>query len=495
MGHRRRDLLHPGCARFGLRLAIIDAIYSGADAPLSHEFTGLGDTAFFRLRSTDQPTSDPWADNFDGDYLSNADEIRLFGTDPLVFDSDGDGLGDGYAIPGWVRTEVWEDIPDKQVTALTSDPGFPHAPDSAFWLQKLESPRDWAETYGTRTRGYILPTESGDYRFYLTADDQAEFWLSPDQHAFNKTRLIGPAGGSWNNWERKPEQISAPVSLQAGTRHYFEILHKERYGGDHFQIAWARSGDTPAVISADYLLSWQPDPDDADDDALPDAWEQANGLDPADNGATGTTEGGFGDFDADGLNNYREFKLGTNPVLADTDGDGHNDWVEAGYFGTSATDALDQPALAINQSWQARAIGTPVSPVAYDEGADKLHLLAAGSGVDLRTADSTGFFYQTVTGDFSVTISYDQADQQPGQVKAGGAAALSLMARESLDADSRYVGARIRRALSAFNLGVRSETGGESFLQENLSSTASYDRTWVRLERKGNYTDENAKRS
>lgn len=467
----------------------VDALYQGTDAPLSHVLPEQGETGFFRLVPLPQPfMSDPWSGDFDGDGLSNADEIRLFGTDPLVFDSDGDGLGDGYAIPGWVRTEVWEDIPDKQVTALTSDPDFPYAPDATLWLQQLESPRNVADNYGQRVRGFIIPDETRNYVFYLTADAQAEFWLSSDDHVYNKALLLDVSGAGWNNWTQKPEQISAAVTLQAGVRYYFEVLHKERQGGDHFQVAWSEPGGTPVIVPGANLQSWQPDPTDADDDGLPDSWELANGLDPTDNGSTGTTEGSLGDFDSDGLSNFEEYQLGTDPQLADTDGDGHIDWVEQGYFGTSAVDALDQPAPVIDQSWQTQAIGTPITPVAYDEvSTEKLHLLAAGNGVDLRTADSTGFFYQTVTGNFSVTISYDQADQQPGQIQAGGAVALALMARESLDTDSRYVCALTRRALSAFNLGARLETGGESFRQENMVSyPSSYDKAWVRLERRGN---------
>jgi len=427
--------------------------------------------------------------NPDGDYLTNLDEYT-FGTNPTVSDTDGDGLQDGYALSGAVRVEVWNDLDGRLVSFLKADPDFPYAPDSTLWLQQLESPRDVDDYYGQRVRGFIIPDETRDYVFHLTADNQAEFWLSTDDHAYNKSLLAGPTGGGWNNWDQKPEQTSAPTALQAGVRYYFEVLHQELRGGDHFQVGWSEPGGTPSVVSGANLQSWQPDLEDADDDALQDSWELANGLDPADNGSTNYTEGSYGDYDSDGLSNFEEKQLGTSVTLADTDGDSYIDWVEQGYFGTSPVDVADLPALTASQDWQTEAVGTPISPVAYDEttGADtKLHLLAAGQGIETGNSDSTGLFYRTVTGNFSVTMSYDKADQAPGQIQSGGAIALALMARESLDADSRYVSALTRRALSAFNLGARLETGGDSFRQENLdSSPGPYEKAWVRLVRNGN---------
>ena len=287
-----------------------------------------------------------------------------------------------------------------------------------------------------------------------------------------------------------PEQTSQVVSLQAGVRYYFEILHKERRGSDHFQVAWSEPAGTPTIISAAHIQSWQPDLNDLDDDQLLDSSELANGLDPTDNGSTNNTDGALGDLDSDGLSNSDELRLGTSLQLADTDGDNFIDWAELFYFGTSPLDLTDLPAVTINSDWQSEAIGTPISPIAYDEttvAAPKLHLLGAGEGIEIGSSDSMGFFHRTVTGDFSVTISYEKADQAPGQVESGAAAALALMVRETLAPDSRYVSARIRRALSASNLVSRLETAGDTIRQANSDNySGNYEKTWVRLVRRGN---------
>lgn len=65
---------------------------------------------------------------------------------------------------------------------------------------------------------------------------------------------------------------------------------------------------------------------DTDGDEMPDNWEVQNSLDPL--SAMGD-DGASGDPDVDGVDNYAEYELGTNPHLADTDNDGLSDGKEA----------------------------------------------------------------------------------------------------------------------------------------------------------------------
>jgi len=60
------------------------------------------------------------------------------------------------------------------------------------------------------------------------------------------------------------------------------------------------------VFKASYVNNSNVDPEDADNDGMPDDWEVANGLDPLKKDASG-------DKDQDGFSNLSEYKAGTNP--------------------------------------------------------------------------------------------------------------------------------------------------------------------------------------
>ena len=76
---------------------------------------------------------------------------------------------------------------------------------------------------------------------------------------------------------------------------------------------------------------------DMDRDGMSDGWENAHGLDPQD--STGD-DGADGDIDNDGLSNIDEYLNGTNPNLPDSDGDGVPDGVEVAN-GSDPNDASD----------------------------------------------------------------------------------------------------------------------------------------------------------
>ena len=74
-------------------------IERGADTPLHYDFPSDEAKVFVRLHYTNVATADPNNDDFDGDGISNWDEVKNGGTatDPLKWDTDGDGQSDYFA--------------------------------------------------------------------------------------------------------------------------------------------------------------------------------------------------------------------------------------------------------------------------------------------------------------------------------------------------------------------------------------------------------------
>ncbi|MEM1085137.1 MAG: PA14 domain-containing protein [Verrucomicrobiota bacterium] len=227
-------------------------------------------------------------------------------------------------VPGELSRELWQNIPGESVSDLTGDPKFYGVPDIQNTFAGVEPPSNLGEDYGQRLRGYLTAPLSGDYTFWISGDDNCELWLSTDDGKFGRQRIAhvaDPAPGGFNDWtqvrqwDKMPSQQSAPVALVAGQRYYLEVLHKEQAGGDHVSIAWQVPGGVQEVVPASAVDSFIVDANDADDDELPDDWEVANGLDPADDGSTDPDMGPLGDPDGDGIPNITEFQGGTDPQL------------------------------------------------------------------------------------------------------------------------------------------------------------------------------------
>jgi len=79
---------------------------------------------------------------------------------------------------------------------------------------------------------------------------------------------------------------------------------------------------------------------DSDNDGIPDMWEEQNGLDP--NDPSDSSE----DYDQDGLINLQEFTYGTDPNIADSDGDGASDKEEIDK-GTDPLELEDKPGVGL----------------------------------------------------------------------------------------------------------------------------------------------------
>ncbi len=252
-----------------------------------------------------------------------------------------------------VGLEIWENFFGSAVDDLRNHPDFPNSPHIDYSTTGIDSllvfPDGPNNTYGGRFRAWLIPEESGDYHFFLRAEDNGEFRISegtqfaPLEDIDKEPDAI--AGGNNPFAEPGDPATSEAISLEAGNKYAVEVLWKEGNGADRAQLAWRKVGDNTAAedlepIPAKFFCYFGSKFFDSDGDGLSDAYEVLNGLDASTNDANG-------DIDGDGLTNAEEHDLGTAANLADTDGDGLNDGVETGTgIWVSENDTGSDPQIA-----------------------------------------------------------------------------------------------------------------------------------------------------
>ncbi|WP_166259687.1 PA14 domain-containing protein [Marinobacter salicampi] len=281
--------------------------------------------------------------------------------------------------PGIVQARYWNNVSGSKVLDLLSLPAYLDQPDEIITLTELRGETNRGDSYGALVRGYIIPPADGSYRFYVSGDDETQFWLSPSE-LISDAQMIASVPG-WTpvgDYAKYASQRSPTQDLNAGERYYFEVRFKEGGGADHFTVAWEGPGFGRQVVGSDNLASLgqsvYPDeegartaysigyrvgfldgsegldfnpsypPLDKDQDGLYDNWEVIHGLSPADPGDP------FSDPDGDLLSAADEFLLGTAENDRDTDDDGIPDGVEFAY-GLDPRDPSDASEDADNDGY------------------------------------------------------------------------------------------------------------------------------------------------
>lgn len=152
---------------------------------------------------------------------------------------------------GFLKRELYSNIAGASVADLTAASTFPGEPDVTGLVGLFEAPAGIGDAYGQRLTGFVTPTETANYIFYLAADDTAELYLGTDETEASKQLIASEL--QWNNWRAwidpakrnpdAPENRSSPILLEAGRQYYVEVLHKEDVGGDHLAVTAIKQGD------------------------------------------------------------------------------------------------------------------------------------------------------------------------------------------------------------------------------------------------------------
>jgi hypothetical protein len=145
------------------------------------------------------------------------------------------------------------------VSALTNFASYPSSPTGREFLTSIfEGPKDWADSYGDRFRGWFIAPMTGSYYFFIAADDGAELWLGTNALSASRRRVAYVNGWvDYRNWTAQANQKSTAVVLTAGQRYYIEALHAEGGGGDHCSVGVQfPNGALDRPATAQWLEPW-----------------------------------------------------------------------------------------------------------------------------------------------------------------------------------------------------------------------------------------------
>jgi len=180
-------------------------------------------------------------------------------------------------VPGFLTLEYYEGIGGTAVADLRASPKFPDSPDSSMLISSFDLPNGHGENYGARVTGFLIPTVTGNYDFFVRSDDASQLFVNTGQLNSNTTlppnitddRIGNLDFMCWEDgccnpfYEPGVDDATTPFvsALTAGQKYAVVYLLKEGGGGDWGQAAWRISGDsTPAAsltpIPGTYLATY-----------------------------------------------------------------------------------------------------------------------------------------------------------------------------------------------------------------------------------------------
>ena len=163
---------------------------------------------------------------------------------------------------GLVSYERWNGIGGTSLSDTTTNVVNERAADVVGVQSRFQSPLNVANDFVARLTTYVVPATTGDYVFFMSADDGAALYLSTDENPAN-AKLIAKEP-SWNDQRQwritdrrnadSPENRSDTfletewpsgntVTLTAGRKYFLQLYYKEGGGGDN-------GGATMALASA-----------------------------------------------------------------------------------------------------------------------------------------------------------------------------------------------------------------------------------------------------
>lgn len=328
----------------------------------------------------------------DADGLTNIQEFAI-GTDPRRPDTDGDGANDGAesrrgADPLDARVQfVLNETCSASVLNRTTPVGpggrfsIPNVPVDGSLIRVRVTCLQDGQTVAGQSAFFIPRTERfsiGDIALGILTPPPASISVTAPGNvlrAAGETVQLSVSGLFPDGSRRDLTGAAAGTAYTTSSPAIATVTADGQVSAvaAGTAIIGARNEGASATIAIMVALG-----NDTDGDGLPDDYERANGLNPA-NGADAAQ-----DADGDGLTALQEFQAGTSPFAADTDGDGLSDSDELGRATNPVNPDSDRDTLVDGQE-----IARGTNPLVADTDADGLpDGVEARIGLDPRSTDT-----------------------------------------------------------------------------------------------------------
>lgn len=148
--------------------------------------------------------------------------------------------------------EVWEGVRGGSLDNLRDANAYKKGePSYARIIDNLDIGQ-MGDEFGARYTALLEVPETGDYTFWLAADDAAALYLSNDESP-EKARVVAELKTYTNRKSFSGRGKSAPIILEKGKKYYLMLLHKEGGGDDHLAVAWSGPNRERSILTAQNL--------------------------------------------------------------------------------------------------------------------------------------------------------------------------------------------------------------------------------------------------
>ena len=164
-----------------------------------------------------------------------------------------------------VVVEVWDDVKGDNVKEVADVSGR-RAADSVYLKETIDDCASGRDQFAARYSAWLTAPASGEFTFYLAADDSAELWLSPGEDA-EKLKKLCEAPHYMPRHRFVPGRSSAKVKLEKGKKYALAVHFKDAVKDDHVAVAWEGPGIKKSIIGTEWLTPRM-------DEKLVKIWEQ-----------------------------------------------------------------------------------------------------------------------------------------------------------------------------------------------------------------------------